>query len=44
MEVLEVVRVRGLWTRASEDVAERGVMGRQMCDAEVVVADRERRW
>jgi hypothetical protein len=41
MEVLEVVRVRGLWTRASEDVAGRGVMLRQMRDAEVVVAGRE---
>jgi hypothetical protein len=44
MELLEVERVRGLCTRASENVAERSVMGRQMRDAEVVVADRERRW
>jgi hypothetical protein len=45
MQVLEAVRVSGSWTRASEDVAGRGVMGRQRRDAEVVVAGREvRRW
>ena len=43
MQVLEAVRVRGSWTRASEDVAGRGVMARQKRDAEVVVAGREGR-